>query len=144
MADPNIIRSVDHLLAVESTSLLERLAESASYVATAGADDATAIAEMIEDAKQNTRSLVELLDVLDAAPGPRRVDTSSADIHFARIETVIPRLIADKQWLIREYEAVAIKVASEPRASEVVASGLNRHRAHLKRLQTIQQAVASS
>lgn len=135
--DQSVVQIIDSLLAVEGTSLLERLTASANYVDVAEADDASRVMAMIDDEKQHARMLVGLLEELDAAPGPRRVDARWADLHYNRIETIFPRLIADKKRLVAEYERASAALASVPRAAQVAGVILARHREHLAKLERL-------
>jgi len=143
MADERVINEIDRLYAMEGSSLLARLAESAAYISPADLDDAEAIVKMHEEEREHVHWLADLLDELDATPGPRRVDTATADLHYNRLETVLPRVIAGKQRLIRYYEQASSVVASHPRAAEVVGTILTRHRNHLTRLEELLKSVSA-
>lgn len=137
MSDLAIIQTVDQMHAIEGASLILRTSESSGFV---DHDDVTAAAELSAFAAQqreHLRWLAQLLDELDATPGPRRVNAASADLHYNRIEAILPRLITDKKNLIAQYERAAARVASEPRAADLFAHIIARHRDHLTRLEKL-------
>lgn len=139
-----IIDIVDQMHAIEGASLILRVGESATFI---NHNDVTAAAELNAFAAQqreHLRWLAQLLDQLDATPGPRRVNTASADLHFNRIESVLPRLIDDKKHLIAQYERAAARVASEPRAADQFARIIARHRDHLTRLEKLVSANSTA
>lgn len=144
MPDPNLVRRIDDMHALECASLVLRVTESASYVPPDDLDDAAALEQMADEHREHQRWLVELLDRLDATPGPRRVDTASADLHYNRIESLLPRFIENEKKLIQSYEKTAAQVADEPQAAELLTRIASRHREHLSRLEQLAGANASS
>ena len=141
MADPTIARTIDGLLAMEYTSLLHQLSDSAAFVPGPEVPGAIALGQMIADEQSSRRELAELLDRLDATPGPRLVRATEAEINYTRLDAILPRLIQDKKRLIAGYEAAAKLVASDPAAVDVVSAILGRHRDHLQRLTGIRQGA---
>jgi hypothetical protein len=138
MADPNLVRIIDDLHGAESASLLLRLTESVAYVHAGELEDYTAIEAMADEERGHLRRLVELLDALDATPGPRRVQVASGSLHYNRPHVLLPLLIRDKERLIGEYEAAGRSVSGNRQAADVVSGILPRHRAHLDKLRAIQ------
>ena len=144
MSESSIIEIVDQMHAIEGASLVLRMTESAGFV---DHDDVNAAAELNAFAAQqreHLRWLAQLLDDLDATPGPRRVNAASADLHCNRSESVLPRLIDDKKHLVAQYELAAKRVASEPRAADLFARIIARHRDHLTRLEKLVSANSTA
>ena len=138
MADFQVAQLIDALHAAESASLLQRVAESESFVCDSGADDALAVQLLVDQEREHMRWLVDLLDQLHATPGPRHVRACSADLHFNRLDALVGRLLEDKKHLIGRYESAAARVGSDQRVSDVIAQVLARHRDHLSKLQSLQ------
>jgi hypothetical protein len=143
MASDTVVRTIDTLLAVEGGSLLLRLEHAGAYVPHSESDLANALQEMVDEEKEHRRKLVDLLDEFGATPGPRRVHSYPADVHYNQLHVLLPRFIADKKRLIGEYEAGAALVVSEPKATDLVASILASHRRHLARLEELRKTVTA-
>jgi hypothetical protein len=131
----DLIATINALLAAESGSLMQRLRESSAYVPPSAADEAFAVQELVDQDAQHAKKLVELLDRLRATPGPRRVMIDTGDLHYNRIHTLIPRLIADQKRLIAAYDSAQAPAAQDPQAADVVSALLASHRTHLAKLE---------
>jgi hypothetical protein len=134
MADPTVVRAVDDLLALEHTSLLHQLSDSAAFVSGPELAGAVVLGQMVADEQRSRRELADLLDRLDATPGPRSVRAVEAEMNYTRLDALLPRLIEDKRRLIAGYESAARRVTSNPGAVEIIAAILGRHRDHLHKL----------
>jgi rubrerythrin len=141
MADLKVVRTIDNLHALEGGSLLQRYAESETFLGGALLEAYAAIEEMIADEREHLHRLADLLDELDATPGPRRFQVQSGNLHYSRPSVLLPQLIADKERLAAQYESALARVAESPRAAEVVSGILARHRTHLERLRSLLQAA---
>ena len=140
MASDSTIRVISDLRAEENSSLLQQLMHSAAFVSSAEADEAFVLEELAEEERLHQQWLDELLDRLDATPGPLRFNMRAGNMGYHRVESQLSALIADKQRLIAEYEAAAQNVADEPEAARVVGDIAVRHRAHLSRLEELRKA----
>lgn len=143
MSNETLVRTIDNLRACEQASLLQRFAEAEAYTTSRDTEEAAALEQMIEQERSNIRRLVELLDWLDATPGPRRVRASTGDLHYNKLHALVPRLIEDKKQLIACYESASTVAAADPRAADLVATILGTHREHLKRLEKLVSQPAS-
>jgi hypothetical protein len=144
MPDPSIIHTVDRMHAIEGASLIIRMTESAAFVDHDGVAAAAELNAMADQQRQHLHWLAQLLDELDATPGPRRVNAASADLHYNRIESILPRLIDDKKNLIAEYDRASTRVASQPRATDLFGRINARHRDHLARLEKLLSASSTA
>jgi hypothetical protein len=143
MAIDDLIDSVNRLYALESCSLMQRLAESQAYIPTGANAEAFDLQRMIDEETQHGASLVTLLDELNTTPGPRGVSIMSGNLHYNQLHVLLPRLIEDKHRLIGEYQAALSIAEFEPRAADVLGRLLASHRRHLARLEELaQQAPA--
>ncbi len=143
MADYDTAKAVAALRAEEGASILQNLVASSAFVTYARARDAAAIRQMAEEERMHQQWLDDLLDQLDATPGPRRFRTHAGELNYHRIETAIPKLIADKKHLIRLYECAVPHVADDPYAARLIADITARHRDHLRRLEELQHSPRS-
>jgi len=140
-ARANLVNTIDKLLAAETGSLMHRLREVEAYVPAGAAEAALAVAELVAEDARHAQKLVELLDQLDATPGPRCVEIASGDLHFNRIHTLIPRLIADQKRLVAVYTWAQAEVSGDARAADAVSQLLASHRTHLKKLEELAGAT---
>ena len=140
MASDSTVRVINYLRAEENSSLLQQLVHSAAFVSSAEADEAFVLQEMAQEELLHQQWLDELLDRLDATPGPLRFNMRSGNMGYHRVESQLAVLISDKQRLIAEYEAAAQNVADEPEAARVVGDIAARHRAHLARIEELRKA----
>jgi hypothetical protein len=137
MTDENVVKVVDNLYAIQGTSLLTRAANSAPYITSGVTTQAHALRAMVADEERHLQQLADLLNELDATPGPRLVRAADADLHYVKVQTLIPRLIRDKQRLVAEFEHAADEVAPDPRAANIVTQITSDHRRHLEELPTL-------
>jgi rubrerythrin len=140
MASDTIVRVINALRAEENSSLLQQLTRSAAFISQAEADEAFVLQELADEERLHQQWLDDLLDRLDATPGPLRFHMRAGSMGYHRIESQLPALIVDKQRLIAEYAAAAAVVADEPEAARVVGEIAARHQAHLARLEVLQRA----
>lgn len=144
MPDPGVIDEIDRLYGLESAALILRLSESAAYIKPQDTRDAMTLDHMAADQREHLQWIADLLDTLDATPGPRRVNTLSADLHYNRIETLVPRLVDDERQLQSHCEQIARLVVGEPRAADLCSRIAARHRAHVDQLEQIIAAYSSA
>lgn len=136
-ADPQAaVRALNRLLQAEYASVLRRLGESTPFISWASADESQALADMIQQESEHIERLISAILDLRGVPAPRRVDTSSAEIHYCELHSLIPRILADKQHLIGCYEQALADLKGSPAAS-VAGRILTRHRQHLEALQSL-------
>jgi hypothetical protein len=137
MTNPPVIGVLRELLAAEQKSIAPRLLESTVYVALRGLREFEAVRRAAQATREHERRLTELIIALGGAPGPRSADVRTGDLHFLEVHFIIPRLLADREALIRTYEAAAARLAREPNAAATVGEILERHRAELADLQRL-------
>jgi hypothetical protein len=142
MNDPQLIETVRTLLAMESSTLMQRMTESEPYIPAGATDVSFDILELVAEERENGGKLVALLDRLDADPGPRGVQISANAVQFNAIPALIPALIADKRKLIAAYESAQSAAAKHPAAADIVGQLLTQHRNHLRQLEADLEATA--
>lgn len=141
MANPAIVGVLRELLAAEQKSIAPRLMESTIFVARPELREFEAVRRAALATRDNERRLSELLLSLGGMPGPRSADPRTGDLHFLEVPFVIPRLAADREALIRKYEAAAGRVAKEPRAATLIGEILERHRSELAELRRMTETT---
>ena len=134
MTDQDLVKVIDSLGGVEGTSLLSRLSTARPFVSTCPTNEVRAVLKMIEDEEHHRQLLAELLDELNATPGPRQAIASGGELNYLKLRSLVPHLIKDKKRLLAQYEKAAKLVAGEPRAADVVATITTSHRRHLEQL----------
>lgn len=144
MADKHdVIQTVLTLSSELSSSLLLHVEDVATFVSDDDLAKSVSVEDMAEEEKQCIANLAQLLDTLDATPGPPRVQARVAAMPYTEIHVLIPRLVADKQRLIDICQQAAQRVGDWPAAVERIASVTQRHQQHLANLQEMAKAHTS-
>lgn len=122
------------LLAAEETGLIGRLLESTVFVGLAEAEDLDQVRRMARENVEHQRWLTEALFHVRSAPGPRKVDVTSADLHYQDLEYALPRIIAREQELAERFRAGLNGLADAPAERELFSRIAQRHEAHARAL----------
>lgn len=128
MATPSIIGVLRELLAAEQKSIAPRLMESTVFVSQLSVHEFEALRRAAKSTRENERQLTELIVSFGGSPGPRAADVMTADLHFLEVHFVVPKLLADRETLVRKYTVGAAQLAREPKALAVVVAILERHK----------------
>jgi hypothetical protein len=144
MNGTRVIGILNELLAVESSNLLPRLAESNAFISWASADEVDAVARMVAEERAHVEWLVELILDLRGSPAPRVGSIDTAALHYVELHNLLPRIERAEAEVLKRYESLAPAVASEPRAAARVAKIAARHRDHLEQLRRIMRNHAAT
>jgi hypothetical protein len=139
----DVIRIVSDLSSALASSMLIHLEDVATFVSDADVSMATAIEQMASEEKQCLHRLADLLDSLDATPGPPRVQAAIAAMPYNEVHVLIPRLIKDKAVLVDRCKRAASMVMDHSAATECLAAVTHRHSEHLDKLNSMRQKQAS-
>ncbi|MEK6675320.1 MAG: hypothetical protein AABZ47_06650 [Planctomycetota bacterium] len=131
MANPDSFDILNELLLEEQKSSVPRIVESAVFISTAGVGEFVLLKKLADSSKQNVRLLTEQIIEIGESPWPRNHDVASADLHFQNLHSVLPRLRADLNRLIRLYQFASTKLSGSPAASKLISRILDRHRTDL-------------
>ncbi len=134
MDSRNLSRILDRLSHAEQRSMLPRLRESAVFVSWASADEAEAVAGMIEQEREHASWLVEMMLGLGESPTPCTADVHTTSMHYVELNYMMPRIIQSKGTLIAFYEQNAAALSASVEASALVARITERHKSHLAQL----------
>jgi hypothetical protein len=126
---------LNELLALERTNFGRRLLESTVFVSSLSVDDQLLVERIARAGDENAAKLTELVLRMGGVPGPRVTDPSVADLHYQELAHVLPRLISDREVLVRKCSLAAQKLVGEPTALAAVQRILARHREELAALQ---------
>ena len=143
MTDQDLVNVIDSLDAVEGTSLLSRLSTTRPFVSTCPTDEVRALLNMIEEEEHHRQLLVDLLDRLNATPGPRPAIASGGELNYMKLSTLVPYFLADKKRLIAQYENAAKLVAGRQPAADIIASITTSHRRHIEKLTAFKDKLAN-
>ena len=124
----NTIGVLNELLASEQSSLALRLLESTVFVSQLSVEDLSTVKRMARASEEHGAKLADLIIQLGGVPGLRVGDTRSADLHYQELHRALPRLVSDREALVKKYERAAEFVAADPRAARLVAELLGGHR----------------
>ena len=124
--------------------MLPRLRESAVFVSSASAEDADAVAGMIEQEREHVAWLVEMMLDLGESPTPCTADVHTTSMHYVELSSVMPRVIQSKRNLIAFYEQHTAALSTSAEASALVARISERHKSHLKQLNAMTGSLESA
>ncbi len=139
----NLSRILDRLSHAEQRSMLPRLRESVVFVSWASADDAGAVAGMIEEEREHVAWLVEMILDLGESPTPCTADVQTTSMHYVELNYMMPRVIQSKRNLIAFYEQNAAALSTSAEASALVARITERHQSHLAKLHQMTGSLES-
>ncbi len=139
----DVVRTVSALYSELSSSMLVHFGDVAAFVSDADVSIAASIAKMSAEEKECLQRLAELLDSLDATPGPPRVQAAIAAMPYNGVYVLIPRLIKNKQQLVDRCKQAASMVAGNAAATECLSTVALRHSEHLAKLNSMSQPLAS-
>ncbi len=128
---------LNELLAAEHGNLAPRLFESTVFVSPLTVEAHEVVRGMVEAAREHCAALTSLIRELGGEPWPRGLDAATADLHYQRLNHLLPRLIAAHQTLLRTYKIAAGSVGEKRRAVELIERIIDRHEADLRMLQTL-------
>ena len=135
---------LNELLAWERGSLVARLAESGVFVSRPAVADLEALQSMARKTTEHVQWLSEAIMHLGGTPGFRFADASTGDLHYLELHHVLPRLISDREALIRKYTTASQRLAEEPAAASLVQRVLERHRESLATIRTAQHTQTAA
>jgi len=124
--------------------MLPRLGESVLFVSRASANDAEAVAGMIEQEREHVAWLVEMMADLGESPTPCTADVHTTSMHYVELTCVMPRVIQSKRNSIAFYEQNAAAVSTSAEASALVARITERHKSHLAQLNEMTGSLESA
>ncbi len=140
----NLSKALDRLCHAEQRSMLPRLRESVVFVSWASADDADAVAGMIEQEQEHVAWLVEMILGLGETPTPCTADVHTTSMHYVELNYMMPRVVQSKRNSIAFYEQNAAAVSTSTEASALVARIAERHKSHLAQLTEMTGSLESA
>ncbi|NOX58581.1 MAG: hypothetical protein GXP29_06955 [Planctomycetes bacterium] len=144
MADRfEIIAAVLALDGELASSLLLHFESVGVFVGWDDVTDAESLSAMAAEEMQCQKNVAQLLDSLDATPGPRRVQASTGAMPYTDVHALLPRLIEDKKRLVAYCREVASAVSDNSAASECISAVAYRHNEHLAALEKMAERQAS-
>ncbi len=129
MANERAVEILNRLLLAEYESLVPRLAEADPYVSLSSAEDRARIAGIGEDVKAHVRDLVQMILKLRGSPAPRRFATDSGGVHYVKLSSLMPAIMANLRELISTYES-ASGATGVPDADMLIGAILDNYRRH--------------
>ncbi len=144
MDSRNLSKTLDRLSHAEQRSMLPRLRESVVFVSWASADEANAVAGMIEEEQEHVAWLVEMMLSLGETPTPCTADMHTTSIHYVELNYMMPRVIQSKRNLIGFYAQNAAVLSASAEAPALVARITERHKAHLAQLNQMTGSLESA
>ena len=124
---------LNRLLRAEHCTLLHRLKEAAPHISWLSTDEADRIEEMILAAKGHMYALAEAVFSLHVPPDAGPPGLATASSHYCGLEYLLPQVVAEKERLVGEYEAV-IRTLGGHRCVGVLTTILAAHREHVAEL----------
>jgi len=133
------IHVLNDLLAAERQSLIARLAEASPYVPWPAAEESLLLRRMIDDHKRHERELAEMILRIGGTPAYATYPSSAGDVHYLRLDYLMPRIIAAARELVRAYETCG--GTGHPEADALIGRILTDHKRHLTQLARCEQPV---
>ncbi len=137
MSRDEVLGVLDELLTLERRSLAARVLESGVFLSRGDADELATVHAMASASENTARRLSAAIESLGGAPGLRRGDLSTADLHFQSLEHAASLLPADCEAIIGQYERAMDLVADEPEAARLVGELIEGHRDRLAALRAV-------
>jgi bacterioferritin (cytochrome b1) len=141
-----ILDVLNELLVLEQASLARRFLESTVFVSHMTIEALTTVHSMARADEEHSARLTDAIIRLGGVPGLRFADPGTSDLHYLEINHALPRLLADREALVRKYTTAMNHITAEPLATDVVARILDQHTAELTSLQQLvdRRAAAAS
>ncbi|MGB2984245.1 MAG: hypothetical protein WBE26_00030 [Phycisphaerae bacterium] len=134
MNTQTIVDILNELLALEQGSLASHLPEMTVFVSRLSVEGLNTVQRMARASEEHGALLAGAILQLNGVPGPRIADAQWADLHYQELHHVLPRLVVDREALIRKYTLAAAQADSEPRAAELISRILEHHQEELASL----------
>lgn len=131
----HVLVCLNRLLAAEQASLVLHLAESQPFISWASADEALVLENVAREQVEHIEWLTDAILDLGGEPAVRRPSMMFASVHYAEIQSLVPRIRDDIRRIIAAYEANIAGVAAVPAAAEIAARCRERHRNHLQAIE---------
>lgn len=128
---------LNELLAAEQCSLTQRLVESTVFVSELSVEEAAALEQMVRASEEHGAWLAGAIGEFGGVVGMPVHDPASADLHFQDLHRALPRLVTDRESLLHKYTLASERVSGEPRAVQLVARIMERHREELASLRRL-------
>jgi hypothetical protein len=137
MPNDSITAALNDLLAAEYRNIAPRLCESTVFVSQVSGDAFEIVRGMARASQDHCEALTALIRELGGEPVPRSLDVTTADLHYADLSQILPRITAAQLALVAIYRLASARVGVEPRAAKVVSRITERHKSDLKMLKAL-------
>ena len=141
-----ILDVLNELLVLEQASLARRFLESTVFVSHMTVEALTTVESMAQADEEHSARLTDAIIRLGGVPGLRFADPRTSALHYMEINHALPRLVADREALVRKYTMAMNHIAAEPLATDLVRRILNHHTEELTSLEQLvdRRAAAAS
>ncbi|MEE8169244.1 MAG: ferritin-like domain-containing protein [Phycisphaerae bacterium] len=143
MADYEITETLSRLYQAEFRCPTARLDQAMPYIGWRDTVDEFALRDIAGEDREHLAWLTDLLFEFGGAAPPASFAMDSADTHYVRLDTLLPRLIKAEQELIGAYREAAARLSDAPDAARMVARIAERHGRHLARFQELESRATS-
>ncbi len=142
MTDDRVVAVLGALLAAEQQSLAPRLFESTVFVSGASIAAVRVAERLVAQSRSNQSALAERILELGGEPGPRCGNTTSGDLHYLEVHSVLPRVIADRHQLLAKYRLANARVGDDSASAALVSRLTSVHEHELQSLTELTDATA--
>ncbi len=108
--------------------------ESTMFVSRLAVKELTAVRNMVRASDQNAARLAAAILDRGGAPAPRIDDVRSGDLHFQDIRCLLPRLVEEREALVRKYTLAAGRVGDDTDVQALLSKIAEQHRDELSTL----------
>lgn len=141
-SDAAVVDILNELLADEQRNLAAVLMESTVFISGSSVADLQCVRQLAADGQEHARRLADAIQRLGGVPGPRRIDPTTADLHFQELHRVVPRLAAEQNLLVQKYTRAADRVADRPQIQQLLRGIQSQHEQVLTALGPTPQPAA--
>lgn len=141
MTEEAVANVLNALLAAEQQAIAPRLFESEVFVSGASVAEVRLAERLVAQSRSNQAALAGRILDLGGEPGPRCGNTTSGDLHYLEIHSVLPRVIADYSRLVNKYRLAVARVAGDTASAALVTRLTAVHEHELQSLTALTEAA---
>ena len=141
MTDEAVVSVLNALLAAEQQAVGPRLFESTVFVSGASIGAVRVAERLVAQSRSNQSALAGRILELGGEPAPRRGNTTSGDLHYLEVHSVLPRVIADHHGLLAKYRLANARVGGDSASAALVLRLTTVHEHELQSLTDLAEAA---
>lgn len=142
MQPSNTVDVLNELLAMECTSELSRVGQSANFVSWPVVGKVEALNLLVSECNEHKSWLVDAIVRRGGAPSPSPLGIETAGHHFLDVQFVLPRVVADVDRLLAAYQRALSLIAGDSDASRLISRVVERYEMRLSQMRAAPRHAA--